>query len=113
MFCVPPLSPPGCHAPRFAQHSCPLVKVHRPALRDAGAVLTSVEGRGREFVTRDHGRGAYSARSTDLINVAELEVVGGGQVPIKDPVIVVDNHAGHCHHSNAPVLPLDSTVALK
>lgn len=46
-------------------------------------------------------------------DVAELEVVGGGQVPIKDPVIVVDNHAGHCHHSNAPVLPLDSTVALK
>mmetsp|Transcript_11059 Transcript_11059/g.23228 ORF Transcript_11059/g.23228 Transcript_11059/m.23228 type:complete len:277 (-) Transcript_11059:35-865(-) len=60
---------------------------------------------------------ASSGDGADAVNagghIRELQVVGGGQVPIEHNVVVVDNGANNGSHGNAAVLALDGTTALE
>ena len=48
--------------------------------------------------------------SNSSVDIREFEVVGGGNVSVEDPVIVVYKGSGHGYHSNTAVLALNCAV---
>lgn len=58
-------------------------------------------------------RGDLEETTDASADIRELEIVGGGQVSVKGPVVVVDKCTQHSHHGDAAVLLLDSAVTLE
>lgn len=53
-------------------------------------------------------------KSTDSgINVGELQVVGGRNVSIESPLVVVNESSEHSHHGNTSVLAFNGSVSCK
>jgi len=99
-----------------------LLGVEDVATEVANAVITVVLGGGEPCELNEANEGddlgkAGGGNGEDAVNtsgdVGELKVVGGGDVSIEDNVVVVDNGTDDGSHSNAAVLALDSTTALK
>ena len=57
------------------------------------------------------GDGDLEEAADALVDVGELEVLGGAEVAVEGPLVVVDEGAEHGHHGDAAVLALDGAVA--
>ena len=70
------------------------------------------ESREEDNLEESSGRDLEESSDT-TVNVGELEALGGADVAVERPLVVVDEGSEHGNHGNAAVLALDGAVTLE